>query len=1157
MRKYGLLLSSLIVLAIFFGGFFLFFIPANREAQNQYGFLILRTIQSDFQSKIDAKGKIFSNNLKNTSAHESDVLQYNNAAWTKFLGIRIEKYQPDTTRKTHRSRKNSEDSLTAQFQDINDDKIEYGFSSNKKEFTITTNVYDILDGITKKYSNDFFQHFLLLQINDSLATPIYLSEKLNLGDDIKMSEFLPQSGAGFYPGIQDISLGDVRYKLFYTPVSLNGSPYTLCGFRDDQDYQHTLNQVPLKFIFPIAIVFFLLLIILPLIKLYIMDREEKINFWDFVGFAFALFIGAMFITNVIIQTVLLKDGEIKTQSQIRSVSKQLDSSFRQELIKAYYQLDMIDSVGKNFNIKNFTGNLLDYIACRPYHGEKYYYNFDRVAWTDSSGKQIMKGQLDGQSPVYTPVADRNFFKDFLFNHPLRLPDSDTALFTVEPVNSLVDGSFRFIVAKRSERQKAFITQLSTIPYSFTQAVLPPGFGFCVIDNDGEVQVHSDSIRNKNENFFAEVDDSRALKGAVAAHQELYVQNLKFYTHENAVLLTPMKGLAYHLIVFYDNGYIVPVNMRILTFSLIFSLAFILAYILFLFILFFRHHSQRALLFTGFDYLYWLLPKNKYIHIYQVSLLYILVYMLGVLSIGFLVNAFLRNNNHTLLILLFQTPVNIPLGIFIIVNALDGKNYIKISRLFIILAFFHLLYILFSFGLRNEVPGTVIIFDSLLILLLILINVYANRLKYAIEIPGLSYFSWYSLLVEAIVISLSVLPSSLFSYYAYNQEILQGIKKNQLSIAVGIENRSNGVYGLLHGIDSILPPGIIDTLRYGRGIFSPDTLLINLDTGFAGTKNPDPVYDRFYFEIADAVSNDYYKTSYLPALKDHSRDRFRNWRISGNGDSLHFSYLLKADTGFAKPRNLILNSRIPSRYDFFKGGLNFVLLVLLKIALLLALYFLIRQILRGVFLKKYIHIKPHNPTTHNLPYFEDYLKNKGFHGQHEIDPQLQASIIIHAESPNRKDLDLAEHRILENMMRWKDYYEFVMSQCAPREKRLLYNLAKTGFINYKNSVEIYHLLDEGVLVAGETRIRIFSQGFRAYLLNEYTMDADPAMNTILKRKSSWESFKRPFLILLIGFACLIFFTQQEAWQRISALLAALTSSIPVLLDLFKVGGKDGK
>jgi hypothetical protein len=1150
MRKYGLLLSSLIVLAIFFGGFFLFFVPANRETQNQYGFLILRTIQSDFQSKINAKGKIISNNLKNSSEQQSDVLKYNDAAWTKFLGINIEEYKPDTARKNHRIRKNSGETLTAQFEEITDDNLEFGFSSQGKEFTITSNVYDILDGITKKYANDFFQHFLLLQINDSMGTPIYLSDKLSLGDDIKINEFLPESGGGFYPGIRDISLGDIRYKLFYTPVSLNGSPYALCGFRDNQDYQHTLNQVPVKFIFPIAIVFFLLLIILPLIKLYIMDREEKINFWDFAGFAFALFIGTMFITNVIIQAVLLKDGEIKTQSQLRSLSKQIDSSFRHELINAYSQLNMIDSVGKDFNDKDFTGNLLHYITSRTYNGEKYYYNFDRVAWTDTNGKQIMKGQLDGQSPVYTPVGERNFFKDFFLNHPLRLPDSDTALFTLEPVNSLVDGYFRFIVAKRSKNPRAFITQLSTIPYSFTQVVLPPGFGFCLINNDGEVQVHSDSIRNKNENFFDEVNDSRAIKGAVTAHQELYVQNLKFYTRENATLLTPMKGLPYQLIVFYDNGYIVPVNMRILTFSLIFSLAFIFAYILFLCILFFRHHSQRPLLFTGFDYLYWLLPKSKYIHIYQVSLFYILIYMLGVLSFSFLINSFLRNNNHTLLILLFQTPVNIPLGVFIIVNALDGENNIKISRLLIILAFFHLLYILFSFGLRNEVPGALIIFDCLLILLLILININANKLKYVIEIRGLSYFSWYTLLVESIVISLSVLPSSLFSYYAYNQEILQGIKKNQLHIAVGIENRANGIYGLLHGIDSILPSGIIDSLRYGRGIFSPDTLRINLDTGFAILKNPDPVYDRFYFRIADAVSNDYYKTTYLPALKDHSRDRFRNWRISFNGDSLHLSYLLEADTGFATPRNLRLDSRIPSRYDFFKDGLNFILLVLMKIALLLALYILIRQILRGVFLRKYLHIK--SSSTHGLPYFEEYVKSKGMHAGQKVDPQLTESIILHTESPNRRDLDLTEHRILENMMRWKDYYEFVMSQCEPREKRLLFNLAKTGFINYKNSVEIYHLLDDAVLVAANSRIRLFSQGFRAYLLNIYSMEADPDMSKMLKRKSSWENFKRPFMILLIGFACLIFFTQQEAWQRISALLAALTTSIPALLDMFRSG-----
>jgi hypothetical protein len=45
---------------------------------------------------------------------------------------------------------------------------------------------------------------------------------------------------------------------------------------------------------------------------------------------------------------------------------------------------------------------------------------------------------------------------------------------------------------------------------------------------------------------------------------------------------------------------------------------------------------------------------------------------------------------------------------------------------------------------------------------------------------------------------------------------------------------------------------------------------------------------------------------------------------------------------------------------------------------------------------------------------------------------------------------------------------------------------------------------------------------------------------------------PFLILLMIGAAFLFFTRQEAWQRISALVAALSTSLGLLSGIFREG-----
>src|SRR5262249_27282208 len=80
----------------------------------------------------------------------------------------------------------------------------------------------------------------------------------------------------------------------------------------------------------------------------------------------------------------------------------------------------------------------------------------------------------------------------------------------------------------------------TIPLrSLIDPVIVPGFGYAVIDREGEVLFHSDRQHSLIENFFDESDRSRRLRALVAAKHEEWV-DIRYWGDEHRALVTPMK-----------------------------------------------------------------------------------------------------------------------------------------------------------------------------------------------------------------------------------------------------------------------------------------------------------------------------------------------------------------------------------------------------------------------------------------------------------------------------------------------------------------------------------------------------------------------------------------------------------------------------------------
>jgi hypothetical protein len=1176
MRKFSFLLLSLIIIAIFFAGFFLYYVPSNKDTQNKYAFLVLQNIESNLESKITANTGLYKNRLSKTFVNgrlndkklQDEIPNLNKLGVSLVSKGELKKAENHAPVKNHLGKKHA-DSVTVQLQDISYDSMLYEVRGMADTLVLQNSLHSVFDGILQTHIKDFYDFFLFLKIEDDRAIPVFQSAGLNLGTDISVDSLLPGSRKGFYQGITNVPSEGIAYKMFYIPVNLNGKHFIICGYKDAREYENSLHQVSSGFIYPIVIILFLLLIIMPLIKLSIMGAEERIRIWDFTGYFFSLFLGSMFITLTIIQVVLLKDSEIRLHTNLQNVSSQISNSFSKEITRAYRLLSAVDTVPestKGFNKEKswlkdsmlvISGELFDWLKARK-DKESLYYNWDRISWSDTTGQQIFKGQIDFQSPVSTDISERKYFRRFRTHNEFRMPGTDSVFYSMEPLFNWVDGSYRMIIAKPSICAHAYIVQLSTLMYTFSQSILPPGYGYCMIGEDGEVQVHSDSSHNLNENFFDELEDDRALRGTMNARQELFIPETKFYGKKNALLIRPVSGLPYYMVVFYDNGSIIPINMRILIFSLLFCLiTFVICWLLWM-ALFWRRFSSKPLLFSYMYYLHWIIPRKKYIQIYFVCFLYLSVYIVALSLASFITDKYAPQNNHIILILLLQTPVNVTCGLYIICRSMklyqrpenNNKKIYDRRSLYAAVAMLILFISCISLYQRMDVDVFMqfLIFELVLLFFLGYVLLNAEKLLNMKVSTKEKHLTYHTLLVEAVVVCLAVLPAGLFTWYAHNQEILQAVKKDQLCLAHSIEKRDNGIYGELHAIGpDIIPRKVSDTLLYGRGIYAVSQQLVAPDTGTIQPAKADSGFEKFYFAISDQISNDYYSEGFLPALKDTSWDISWEWQRPDTG---WLPFLFTMRTG--RPHLLNVRSEIPSRFIFLTDWPKLAGLFAFVCVLLIGLFFLIYRSSEGIFLNKFADYARRRHASAGPPFFNKYYAGYGDKqlGPEALRQDLEGAVFEYTPSYDELQMNQYELETVSKLEHYKDYYEFVMDNCSGAQKYMLYSFALNGFLNYKNVTEIYKLLDEGVLKEEDGEVRMFSIGFRAYILKYYAAEGEKVIAKSAGNRTAWQSFKTPFLFLLVAVAAFIFFTRQEAWQRFSALITGLSTSIPLLIGLFR-------
>ena len=341
----------------------------------------------------------------------------------------------------------------------------------------------------------------------------------------------------------------------------------------------------------------------PFVKLGALDPGERFGYRDVA----LLYLSTSALVSLL--TVLALAGDSyrhfsdRGDERLVELSTRINQKLRLELSQAVVQLheydrQFFDAAGKGPCERQPC--LLDpdcaappENGCRRLEAPQSYKNVDQVAWIDANGMQTHKASV---SPPFKPlnVSERPYFRAVATKDLYELDGKDRAIF-VHPSRSITTGRYYTFLsaesdagtARRGEERpvdaeppKAIVLTMN--PAALNDQPLRPGYGFAIVDRDGEVLYHSDPRLPLRENLLAEVSDSLRLGGVIStgASQKL---TLTYYARPHRFYVKPIEELTsasepvWTLVTFRDLSIGRGAAVQALTLSVIWPLPILIGF----------------------------------------------------------------------------------------------------------------------------------------------------------------------------------------------------------------------------------------------------------------------------------------------------------------------------------------------------------------------------------------------------------------------------------------------------------------------------------------------------------------------------------------------------------------------------------------------------
>jgi hypothetical protein len=322
----------------------------------------------------------------------------------------------------------------------------------------------------------------------------------------------------------------------------------------------------------------------PLVKLKMLGERQRVKKMDVLLVGLCSLLGVSVATLFVLDMGAYQILKSSSEIQLHNFAEQMESNLLVEIRLAYDQLRSLEQSPKSLPQQGYL------TADDDLH---FYPHFESFALIDATGKQVYKRAMPGNTPQPIRVAERLYFERAYQGPTLTVPEPKKEAarglepFFLESVQSWTNGKWQGVIAKPSEPNieplashdphvppgpPPQVAALAIQMLSVVNPILPPEFEFAVVGDDGTVLFHSDSARNRSENFFDETDQDRRFRSLVLARHDEAL-NLHYWGESYKAFAIPVKGLPWTIVAMRKAKVLERVNLDWLVTTLILILVY--------------------------------------------------------------------------------------------------------------------------------------------------------------------------------------------------------------------------------------------------------------------------------------------------------------------------------------------------------------------------------------------------------------------------------------------------------------------------------------------------------------------------------------------------------------------------------------------------------
>ena len=148
----------------------------------------------------------------------------------------------------------------------------------------------------------------------------------------------------------------------------------------------------------------------------------------------------------------------------------------------------------------------------------------------------------------------------------------------------------------------------------------------------------------------------------------------------------------------------------------------------------------------------------------------------------------------------------------------------------------------------------------------------------------------------------------------------------------------------------------------------------------------------------------------------------------------------------------------------------------------------------------------------------------------------------------------QRMIMHTMNLSHGYYTDIWNSLPRRERYLLYDLAKDGFMNIKNGNSLFSLMKKGIIVWRD-RPAIFNQSFRNFIISSVSKTEALSYEYKNRGEGSWGTFKVVFYLVILTIIIFILLGEPgllQDFETFYTALAGLGAIIPIASSMLAKG-----